>query len=1060
MGWTMVAWWFGEALAAPLSLPAPPPSPARVEVTVLDEVRPVEGLDVVVEGVIAASTDERGVAELSVDPGRQFVQVLQGDQLVAEIDLVTLAGEDVVMRVVRERGERARVDVAEPSNHRGAIVGTVVEVDGRTPVAGARLRFGARTTRSNRDGSYAMELPAGDYSLVVEPRDGPAWRVDHVRAVPDHRVLADVEILPQGVQLRHYEVLGSYVEGDIARQIAAQREVSSIEDAWGPDRVAATGARTVAEALDRVPGVTVELGRYVMFRGQPARYGTTTWNGSPLPSPEPFVPLMPLDILPAGILSSLDVQRAYSADRPAGFGAGAVDLHTVRMPEDPFLDLSLSSALVSQSTFSFANDYRGGRRDFFGFDDGRRALPEAVANIGDLTRLDEAQQNEVARTFSPFVSQQSRSSLPPDLGLALTAGGRVPVGRGSLGALAAITFRNRWRNQFRSENTLRRFRYERTFDPGRRSRSESRTDNDVDIGAVLALNGRFRNHVITANTLYAHLAQQRTSETFSFREFGYYGYYQPYYGYYEPVGGAADFTEGALLSWVERQLVAQQVTSRHDLGKLRIDARAMIARADRDAPDRRTYTFEERRYTRTYNGYPYSSYQRVPSDDGLLREFETVREDVRSFGVDASLAVADPVDRAVGVVLKAGVSGHARDRTAQTLRYQWLPIAGLPGYGNPYEYYGYYGYYGYYRSRADRLYDPNNTGTTLDFNDLSSVDPDDVIARERAIGGYGLADVHLGDRAELQAGLRFESSFAEATTFRRRPTEADAISSTYRQRRFCLGKPECGLFPSASVVARPLDRLRVWAAWGRSVARPNLHEIASAPFVEPESGETLVGAQNLRPTRIDGLDLAGIWDLSDDSGIRLGGFLRDYRDVVERVHLTGDINDHAGTFQNLERARTLGLEVGGRARFGRLYTLGDVVLTQNAVRVTSFLTQNRPLDDQVTWTLDVQGGYLRNAHDVGVMLDIVGRRQRRAAAEGRDPVFLQPIPRLALYWNWEAYRSEDTVGGLQVRLANLPDPVWRFLQSPDLEFDDRQDVVWRDYRRGFALTANLTIGVR
>ncbi|MEO0600942.1 MAG: carboxypeptidase-like regulatory domain-containing protein, partial [Myxococcota bacterium] len=266
----MVVWWLGSALAAPLSLAPQPPSPARLSVTVVDEVRPVEGLEVVVEGVVAGRTDDSGAAKLSVEPGRHFLQVLDGGLLVAELDLVTIADEVLAVRVVRERGEAARVDLAETSTHRGAVVGRVLDVDGGGPLANAKIRFGGRRVKTGRDGSYGIELPAGDYTLVVKPRRGDPQSIDHIRVVPDHRVVADVEVVRDNLQLRTYEVAGRYVIGEIARQIAEQREVTSVEDDWDAEQIAETRELTVARVLDRMPGITVEQGRQVLVRGQPA----------------------------------------------------------------------------------------------------------------------------------------------------------------------------------------------------------------------------------------------------------------------------------------------------------------------------------------------------------------------------------------------------------------------------------------------------------------------------------------------------------------------------------------------------------------------------------------------------------------------------------------------------------------------------------------------------------------------------------------------------------------------------------------------------------------------
>ena len=47
-----------------------------------------------------------------------------------------------------------------------------------------------------------------------------------------------------------------------------------------------------------------------------------------LPSPEPERRVVPLDMFPTGILSSVVVQKTYSANQSGEFGGGVVQLRT------------------------------------------------------------------------------------------------------------------------------------------------------------------------------------------------------------------------------------------------------------------------------------------------------------------------------------------------------------------------------------------------------------------------------------------------------------------------------------------------------------------------------------------------------------------------------------------------------------------------------------------------------------------------------------------------------------------------------------------------------------
>src|SRR5690606_9361691 len=81
------------------------------------------------------------------------------------------------------------------------------------------------------------------------------------------------------------------------------------------------GASTAAEALNRVPGLSVSQGKYDFVRGLNQRYSQALLDGTPLPSPEPLKRLVPPDLFPTNVPDTIEVQKTYSARYPAQFGA-------------------------------------------------------------------------------------------------------------------------------------------------------------------------------------------------------------------------------------------------------------------------------------------------------------------------------------------------------------------------------------------------------------------------------------------------------------------------------------------------------------------------------------------------------------------------------------------------------------------------------------------------------------------------------------------------------------------------------------------------------------------
>ncbi|HSX49714.1 MAG TPA: TonB-dependent receptor plug domain-containing protein, partial [Cellvibrio sp.] len=121
-----------------------------------------------------------------------------------------------------------------------------------------------------------------------------------------------------------------------------------MEDAFaaelmGSDQIARTGDTSVAAALTRVTGVTLNQGRYVYVRGLGERYASVQLNGAQVPSPELTRNVLPLDIIPSSIVDSLKIQKAYSPDLPGHFGGGNVDIRTKNVPEEFVFDLTIGT---------------------------------------------------------------------------------------------------------------------------------------------------------------------------------------------------------------------------------------------------------------------------------------------------------------------------------------------------------------------------------------------------------------------------------------------------------------------------------------------------------------------------------------------------------------------------------------------------------------------------------------------------------------------------------------------------------------------------------------------
>jgi TonB-dependent receptor len=91
--------------------------------------------------------------------------------------------------------------------------------------------------------------------------------------------------------------------------------------------------KNAAEALARMPGVSVQRdqgeGRYVTIRGLGPDLNTVTINGALVPAPELGRRGVALDVLPAGIVRSLEVTKTLKPEQDANSIGGTIEVKTL-----------------------------------------------------------------------------------------------------------------------------------------------------------------------------------------------------------------------------------------------------------------------------------------------------------------------------------------------------------------------------------------------------------------------------------------------------------------------------------------------------------------------------------------------------------------------------------------------------------------------------------------------------------------------------------------------------------------------------------------------------------
>jgi len=155
------------------------------------------------------------------------------------------------------------------------------------------------------------------------------------QALPPSSNVETVVITGQGSSLR--------------KSLMAQDASNKIISVVSSDDIGNLPDVNAAEALARMPGISVQRdqgeGRYVVVRGLGPDLNTVTINGALVPAPENGRRGVSLDVLPSGMIRSLEVTKTLSPDMDANSLGGTIDVKTLSAFDLPGKLLSLNGGV-------------------------------------------------------------------------------------------------------------------------------------------------------------------------------------------------------------------------------------------------------------------------------------------------------------------------------------------------------------------------------------------------------------------------------------------------------------------------------------------------------------------------------------------------------------------------------------------------------------------------------------------------------------------------------------------------------------------------------------------
>ncbi len=284
----------------------------------------------------------------------------------------SLSGNSIYIKYVKP----VPVKKQEP----GRVSGKVVDEKGESlPGASIKVAQTGQGIQSSVDGSYQFNLAPGTYTLEVSYVSFQTKRIADVVVRAGGLTKLDVVLNVASSALKTVVIQSSYKKESIAGLYAQQKNNASITDGISAEQIARTPDNNLGQVLRRISGVSTIDTRYVVVRGMTERYNQAMLDGVIIPSTDMNRRNFSFDVVPQELVSSVVVNKTASPDLSAEFSGGQILINTLDIPEENFNSFTIGTGYNTRTTGKDFIQLGGrGKSDYFGFDDGRREIPQDI----------------------------------------------------------------------------------------------------------------------------------------------------------------------------------------------------------------------------------------------------------------------------------------------------------------------------------------------------------------------------------------------------------------------------------------------------------------------------------------------------------------------------------------------------------------------------------------------------------------------------------------------------------------------------------------------------------
>ncbi|MFA6400968.1 MAG: TonB-dependent receptor [Salinivirgaceae bacterium] len=756
-------------------------------------------------------------------------------------------------------------------------------------------------TTSDLDGKFNLSLPVGTYKLRVAFLSYESIIIsDLVVNSGEVTVFDNLRLKESSTALSEVTISAKSVRNTESALLAMQKKSPNLMDGISSSALKKTGDSDAASSIKRITGVSVEGGKYVYVRGLGDRYTKTILNGMDIPGLDPDRNTLQMDIFPNNLIDNIIVYKSFSADLPADFTGGVVDIELKDFPEERKSEISVSGSYNNNYHFNSEYlSYEGGKTDFLGFDDGTRKIP-ATENIpffaeviGNPTGAKATRYKEILHDFNPTLAATQQTSFA-DYSFGISYGDQIQLKKITVGFNFALSYKNI--TEFYKDAKYSRF-----------GLSGDASVYEMDVRELQTGNFGVNNALISGIAGFA-LKTKNSKYRFNLMHLQNGESKAGIFDFYNSDQGAVFNGIQHNLEYSQRSLTNLLVHGKHFIpaSSWEINWKLAPTYSKIYDPDIRFTRYEDRNGSfniGTESGFPERIWRELNEVNmaGVIH----VKKDFDLMGLSSTL--------------KFGGSHTYKQRDFIIQSYA-LNIRNIPLTGNPNELFA-----------EENLWPYNgdvNKGTTFEANFMPT-NPNQFKSNINNTGVYISTELALLKQLKTIIGLRAEKYVQQYTG-------QDQLG--YKKLNNEKVLDDLDLFPTANIIYTLMEKQNLRFSFAKTIARPSFKELSYAEIFDPVSGRTFIGGLfhdandvagveywngNLTKTDILNFDLRWEMFLEKEQMFSVSGFYKLLTNPIEMVQFA----TQTGSFQprNVGNAEIMGLETEFRKNLSFIAPSLDVL---------------------------------------------------------------------------------------------------------------------------------------